>query len=182
MGRLGNCFCVLVKSAMLTPRSLACFVSFSGIQSTKPGLYSLKLHYHLHRDRGALSSEMFSCSLQRLTDFYVFLPDIEQGTCNVLRPTTEDRPALVHTLIYLIWTCSSTVWNLHVRPWSACVLSRFSWSWTGYSKLFLGVNVSLYFKTKDLGSTTNGDERSDKMSTRKLLVIGTVEKVGHSMF
>lgn len=38
-------------------------------------------------------------------------------------------------------------------------------------KLFLGVNVSLYLKTKDLVSTTNGDERSDKMSTRKLLVV-----------
>lgn len=170
MGRLSNFFCVLVKSeAMLTPRSLACFVTFNDIQSTNQVcthcnciITSIETGAHFYL-------KCFSCSLHRLTDFYVFLPDKEQSTCNVLWPTTEDRPALVHTLVYLIWTCSSS-WSLDVLPWSACVLSRFSWSWTGYSKLFLGVNVSLYLKTKDLVLKTKGDERSDKMSIRKLLV------------
>lgn len=172
MGRLSNCFSVLVKSeTMLTPRSLACFVTFNDIQSTNQVCTHWNCIINSIETGAYFHLKCFSCWLQRLTDFYVFLPDIEQSTCNVLRPTTEDRPALVHTLVYLIWTCSATVWGLHVLPWSACVLSRFSWSWTGYSKLFLGVNVSLYLKIKDLVSTTKGDERSDKMSIRKLLVL-----------
>lgn len=91
---------------------------------------------------GALLSAMFFL-LVEISQIFMFLPAIEQSICNVFWPTTGGRPALTCT-----HRCISRehLLQCEVCMFSSVLLSRFTWSRTGYWNLFLGVNVSLYYK------------------------------------
>lgn len=84
---------------------------------------------------GALSSAMF---FPLVIEIFMFLPAIEQCICNVFDQQQGADLLWCITLEHLL--------QCEVCMFSSVLLSRFTWSWTGYWKFFLGGNVSLYFK------------------------------------
>lgn len=130
---------------MVTLRSLACFLTFNGIQSTKSGLYSLKLHYHLGRDRGrTFICNVFPARYRDFTDFYVFTSYRAKYLQCLLTNNRGQTCSDVHSLMYL--TRTSAVWSLHVLLFSAL-------------QVHLKPNRLFKFeKTKDLWKTGINDQ------------------------
>lgn len=92
---------------------------------------------------GALSSAMFFLLVIEISQIFMFFPAIEQSICNVCwtKPGAWPAPTCTH------WCISREhLLQCEVCMFSPVLLSRFTWSWTGYSHLFSGVNVSLYYK------------------------------------